>query len=160
MAKRTVETDNVELAERLHSAALHLLRRLRVEDAALGLTAPRASALSVLVFGGTRTMGELAAAEQVRVPTMSRLVQALEREGLVRREADDADGRVVWVHATPAARRLLRQGRARRVRALTGSLSALSRAEKDLLEGGVAVMERLLANAQRGGSGPSSISSR
>ncbi len=65
------------LAQRLHGAAIHLLRRLRTEDVAAGLTAPRLSALSVLVFGGPRSIGELAAAEQVRPPTISRLVQEI-----------------------------------------------------------------------------------
>ena len=90
------------LAQRLHGAAIHLLRRLRAEDVASGLTAPRASALSVLVFAGPRSIGELAAAEQVRPPTISRLVQELERDGLVRREADATDARVQRVHATAA----------------------------------------------------------
>src|ERR687883_145288 len=76
------------LADRLHSAAIHLLRRLRREDARTGLSGPRLSALSVVVFAGPRTLGELAAAEQVRPPTMTRLVQALEREGLVARDPD------------------------------------------------------------------------
>jgi DNA-binding MarR family transcriptional regulator len=145
----------IELATRLHAAALHLLRRLRVEDDALGLTAPRASALSVLVFGGARTMGELAAAEQVRVPTMSRLVRGLEADGLVRRESDAGDGRVVWLHATAAARRLLRRGRARRVRALTGALKQLDATAAHDLAAGVAVMERLVAagRGQRSGRG-------
>ena len=67
------------VADRLHSAAIHLLRRLRREDDASGQSAPRLSALSVLVFGGPQTIGALAAAEQVRVPTMSRVVAALGR---------------------------------------------------------------------------------
>src|SRR6266403_100926 len=73
------------IADRLHSAAIHLLRRLRVEDKALGLSGPRASALSVLVFRGPLTMSQLAEAEQVRRPTITRLVDGLERRGLVRR---------------------------------------------------------------------------
>src|SRR5919199_1876113 len=80
------------VADRLHSAAIHLLRRLRKVDEASGLSAPRLSALSVLVFAGPRTLGELAAAEQVRPPTMTRLVRALERSGLVTREHDPDDG--------------------------------------------------------------------
>src|SRR5918993_886010 len=81
------------LADQLHSAAIHLLRGLRGQDAASGLTAPRLSALSVLVFGGPRTVSALAAAEQVRVPTMTRLVQGLKREGLVTSEVDPSDRR-------------------------------------------------------------------
>ena len=93
---------NEHLADRLHSAAIHLLRRLRREDDAGGLTAPRLSALSVIVFGGGPvTLGQLAAAEQVRPPTMTRLVNGLETEGLVVRQADPADGRVTYIKATP-----------------------------------------------------------
>src|SRR3954471_8072495 len=102
------------VADRLHSAAIHLLRRLRVEDRAMGLTAPRASALSVLVFRGPVTMSALADMEQVRRPTMTRLVDGLERRGLVRRVSHAEDGRVQLVDATAAGKRLLQKGRARR----------------------------------------------
>ena len=71
------------IAERLHSVAIRLLRRLRKTDAASGLPGPKLSALSVLVFGGPQTLKELAAAEQVRAPTMSRLVADLEADGFV-----------------------------------------------------------------------------
>src|SRR5947209_19641778 len=88
----------VELADRLHSAAIHLLRRLRREDDASGLPAPQLSALSVIVFGGGPiTLGQLARAEQVRPPTISKLIVELEQQGLVEREADGADRRVVRV---------------------------------------------------------------
>src|ERR687886_968937 len=90
----------LDAADRFHSAAIHALRHVRREDPASGLSAARLSALSVLVFGGPRTLGELAAAEHVRPATMTRIVQALEREGLVRRQADPDDGRVTRLHAT------------------------------------------------------------
>src|SRR2546428_13984484 len=99
------------IADRLHSAAIHVLRRLRVEDKAIGLSGPRASALSVIVFRGPITMGALAEAEQVRRPTITRLVDGLERRGLVRRVNDPADGRVQLVQATAAGKRLLEKGR-------------------------------------------------
>lgn len=133
-----------ELAFRLHAAAIHLLRRLRQEDAALGVSPARASALSVLAFGGARTLGELAAAEQVTAPTMSRLVAALEAEGVVAREPDPADGRVVRLHATAAGLRLIERGRARRAARLAARLAALAPAELAALERAVALLERLL----------------
>ena len=111
---------DVALADRLHSAAIHLLRRLRTQDDASGLTAPRLSALSVLVFRGPVTLGELAAAEQVRPPTITRLIRDLERDGLVRRRADPADRRVQRVQATSAGVKLLHEGRARRVAGTRG----------------------------------------
>ena len=67
-------TDPATVADHLHSAAIHLLRLVRRRDAETGLSPARLSALSVLVFGGPRTVGDLAADEQVRSPTMSRLV--------------------------------------------------------------------------------------
>lgn len=132
-----------ELAQRLHAAAVHLLRRLRTEDSASGLTAPRASALSVLVFGGPLSIGELAAAEQVRPPTISRLVSDLERDGLVRREADPDDARVQRVRATRAGESLLIQGRARRVSRLAAALSELAPAERRALARAAPLLERL-----------------
>ena len=77
MAKLT-EIEN--LADRLHSTAIHLLRLVRVQDAATGIAPARLSALSVLVFGGPMSLNQLAQAEQVRPPTMSRIVDALELE--------------------------------------------------------------------------------
>ena len=79
-----------ELADRLHSSAIHLLRRLRVQDSAAGLSAPRLSALSVIVYAGPIRMSDLATAEQVRLPTISRLVRELERDHYVERVADPA----------------------------------------------------------------------
>src|SRR6266540_2446749 len=113
------------VADRLHSAAIHLLRRLRVEDKAMGLSAPRASALSVIVFRGPVTMSALAEAEQVRPPTITRLVDGLERRGLVRRVSHAEDGRVQLVEATAAGKRLLQKGRARRVERLRGGIAHL-----------------------------------
>src|SRR5687768_17265061 len=132
-------------ADRLHSAAIHLLRRLRREDDASGLTAPRLSALSVLVFGGPLTLGALAAAEQVRPPTMTRLVAALERLGLVAREADPNDGRAVVVHATPRGRRILEEGRARRVSALARRLAELPGPARATLADALPILESLAA---------------
>ena len=89
--------DPTELADRLHSAAIHLLRRLRREDDASGLPAPQLSALSVIVFGGPITLGALAKAEQVRPPTITKVVAALEHAGLVGRDVDPDDRRIVRV---------------------------------------------------------------
>ena len=131
------------IADRLHSGAIHLLRRLRIEDAASGLTAPRLSALSVVVFGGPLTLGALAAAEQVRPPTMTRLVAALERDGLVTREPDPDDRRQVVLRATPAGRRLLEEGRARRTTSLARRLAGLPPADLATLARAAALLERL-----------------
>src|SRR5262245_15178610 len=134
-----------DVAQRLHAAAIHLLRRLRRQDEVMGLSGPRASALSVLVFGGQRTLGELAAAEQVRPPTMTRLVAALEAEGLVAREVDPDDGRRVRLSATARGRALLQTGRARRVEELSRRVRALPADERALLARAADIVERLAA---------------
>lgn len=121
------------VADRLHSTAIQLLRRLRSEDRRTGLSGPRASALSVVVFGGPVTLGELAAAEQVKPPTMTRLVTAMEAQGLVKREGDASDARVVRVRATPRGIRILQEGRARRIARLQAALQELSEEELALL---------------------------
>lgn len=133
-----------QVADRLHSAAIHLLRRLRAGDEAMELSGPAASALSVIVFGGPVTLGALAAAEQVRPPTISRLVKALEADGLVIREADASDGRVQRLRATSKGRRTLEDGRARRVATLTAALARLPKAELESLETAVGILEGIV----------------
>ncbi len=132
-----------EIADQLHSAAIHLLRRLRAEDAAIGLSAPRLSALSVVVFAGPVTLSDLAAAEQVRLPTISRLVKDLESEGLVRRLKAGDDARVQRVAATAKGKKLLHEGRRRRVSRLAADLAALSVVERRQLGEAAELMERL-----------------
>ena len=137
-------TSRADVADRLHSVAIHLLRRLRREDEAEGLSAPRLSALSVIVFGGPLSLGALAAAEQVRPPTMTRLVAALVRDGLVQREPDAADRRTVLLRATATGQRLLARGRARRVATLTRALEALGTADAAAVRRAVEILEALL----------------
>lgn len=137
---------DVELADRLHSAAIHLLRRVAREDVVSGLGGPALSALSVIVFGGPITLGRLAEAERVRPPTMTRTVQGLEAAGLVRRAADPDDGRVVNVRATRRGESVLHAARARRVTALAKGLGALSRQELEALEHAVGLLERVAAS--------------
>ena len=132
------------MADRLHSAAIHLLRRLRVEDEALGISAPRLSVLSVLVLAGPKRIGELARIEQVEPPTMTRLVDGLMRDGLADREPDPDDARAVRVRATSTGARTLRRGRARRVETLRSTLATLSPAELAALGEGVEVLDRIL----------------
>jgi DNA-binding MarR family transcriptional regulator len=141
---KSAPTAAADLADRLHSAAIHLLRRLRREDDASGLPAPQLSALSVIVFGGPVTLGALAAAEQVRPPTITKLVAALEADGLVEREPDDTDRRIVRVRATARGTKLLQEGRRRRVAALTTSLAELSAADRAKLTAALPVLESVM----------------
>ena len=137
------------LADRLHSTAIHLLRRLRRVDASSGLSGPRLSALSVVVFAGPLTLGELAAAEQVKPPTMTRLVRALEARRLVVREPDEQDGRVVRLRATARGRTLMAEGRARRVSTLAEGLRSLDSSELHALGNAVETLERIVGRLAR-----------
>jgi DNA-binding MarR family transcriptional regulator len=133
-----------DLAPRLHSAVLHLLRRLAREDRATGQSPARLSALSVLVFGGPRPIGRLARDEGVSAPTMTRLVAALEGDGLVTRTPDPADRRSQLVAATEHGREILVAGRARRVAALERLLERVPPRDRRALEAAVAVIEKRL----------------
>jgi DNA-binding MarR family transcriptional regulator len=134
-----------ELAPRLHSAVLHLLRRLAREDRASGQSPARLSALSVLVFGGPRPIGRLARDEAVSAPTMTRLVAGLELDGLVTRTTDAADRRTQTVAAPERGREILVAGRARRVAALEALLADVPARDRATLERAVAIIEdRLL----------------
>jgi DNA-binding MarR family transcriptional regulator len=129
------DDEQVAVANRLHSAALRLLRHARVADAdMMDLDGPRASALSVLVFGGSMPIGRLAEAEQVSAPAITKTVAALEAEGLVRRVRSETDRRVVDVVATAAGRAVLERGRTARVRRVAGLLDGLAPEDLRLLE--------------------------
>jgi DNA-binding MarR family transcriptional regulator len=132
-----------DLASRLHSASIRLLRMVRREDRATGISPPRLSALSVLVFGGPMSLAELASAEEVRAPTMSRVVEGLVADGLATREADPDNRRKVRIAATPEGRRRLEAGRERRVRALRERLRRLADSEQRALARGAEVLERV-----------------
>jgi DNA-binding MarR family transcriptional regulator len=134
-----------EAVDRMHSAAIHLLRRVRETDAsAMGISPARASALSVLVFGGARSLTELAAAEQVTSATMSKLVTAMEAEGLVRRYPDVNDARSIRIEATAKARRILERGRMRRLDLLEQLLSEASDREIESVRVAAEAVERAL----------------
>jgi DNA-binding MarR family transcriptional regulator len=140
-----ISEDSKILAEQLHSAAIHLLRKLRREDAASGLNAPRLSALSVVVFGGPVTLGDLAGAEQVRPPTMTRIVDALAKQGLVAKKKNAQDGRSTLIHATAAGKKLLMQGRERRVRALAAQITALTADDRKALGNAAQILKKVIA---------------
>lgn len=133
----------VETADRLHSAAIHLLRRVRRQDPHSGVSAARLSALSVIVFGGPMSIGDLARAEQVQMPTISRLVASLEHEGMVRREADPHDRRVSLIHATDAGHALLDAARQRRIHDLAAQLTALPDQDLTTLARAAEILEHL-----------------
>jgi DNA-binding MarR family transcriptional regulator len=146
---RPVAHEAFALADQLHSAAIHLLRHLRKEDDASGLSAPRLSALSVVVFGGPITLGRLANAEQVKPPTMTRIVTGLEKEGLVQRKGEPRDRRLTTIHATPKGQRVLAAGRARRVELLADAVERLGAKEVAELGRGVQLLRELVESMRR-----------
>jgi DNA-binding MarR family transcriptional regulator len=137
-------TNPNELADKLHSAAIHLLRKLRREDESSGLNAPRLSALSVIVFGGPLSLGDLAAAEQVRPPTMTRIVNALETQMLVSKQRDPADARGVRLTATAKGKALLMEGRKRRVDALANQIASLTNEDQRCLSEASRILTELI----------------
>lgn len=132
-----------ELADRLHSAAIHLLRRARRSDPLTGATPAQLSALSVLM-SGRKTLGDLAAAEQVRAPTISRLAGEMERIGLIRRRDDPRDARVVHVEMTAKGRRVLGKGRELRIADIEGRVRRLDTIDIGTLEKAVGIIEGML----------------
>ena len=138
------QAPDARLLERFHHLAIRLLRGMRAVDEAHGFGGPRASALSVLVFRGPLSLGELAAAEGVRPPTMSRLVKAMQAEGLVEAGAVEDDERRVSIRATARGRKLMLQGRDRRLAALGRLLHDANAAESSALSTVCDLLERSL----------------
>ena len=121
-----MSSNSSEVADAIHSAAIRVLRIVRAADAKAEIGPAQLSALSVLVFAGPKTLGELSDAEQVKAPTMSRIVQALVRQGLADRVRLPEDRRAVQIAPTPKGRKLLLAGRDRRVQLLAHRLSSLA----------------------------------
>jgi DNA-binding MarR family transcriptional regulator len=145
MAERDVE----RMAERLHSIALHLLRGLRRQDDALGVGPARLSALSVLL-SGPKTISELAEAEQVRLPTMTRIVSGLEATGLARRVPHPNDRRSVRVEMTDSGADTIARGRAMRVERLARSLVGLDGDGLAHVDAALDALERVTLEVLRG----------
>ena len=143
MSLQTSTKDAEAVANAFHSAAIHLLRRVRSEDDRTGITPGRLSALSVLVFGGPMRLTDLARAEHVKPPTMTRIVTGLESDRLVKRKADSVDGRAMRIQATARGARLMHQGRRRRVIRLATALKTLPSEELKVLERAAIIIERV-----------------
>jgi len=144
--RRRRRARRAEIADRLHSLAIHLLRRVALADRRSGVTGPRLSLLSVLVLGGApRTLGALAEAEHVRPPTMTRLVQAMEAEGLVARAPSPEDARATLIRATPTGARILRRARSRRLAAMRRLLACLPSRDLAQVARAVRILEPAVA---------------
>lgn len=133
-----------QAADSIHSAAIHLLRRVSREDSAVGVSPARMSALSVLIFTGPKTMSELATMERVKLPTMSRLVAAMEQEGLVTRRPHEEDARSVVLTATAKGKRVLEHGRELRLSALENLLEGATAREVAVVREAAQIVDRLV----------------
>ena len=136
-----------ELASSLRIRVMRLSRNLR-RQAGTGLSASLLSALTTVDRKGPMTIGTLADAEQVKPPTMTKVVASLVEQGLVTREPDPLDGRVAWVMATPEGRSLLRRTRRRSDAYLATRLRSLDREELLVLERASRLLERLMEEAR------------
>ena len=134
-----------EVAFQLNSVAIHLVRRARVADQSLGVPPAQLSALSVLVFGGERTVAELARAEQVTSPTMTRVIDGLERAGLAERRVHPDDRRATIVRATTKGRRVMERGRENRVKLISDVLDRLSAEDLSAVARATAALARSLS---------------
>jgi DNA-binding MarR family transcriptional regulator len=134
-----------KLAEALHRAAIGLLRGIKTADQETGLSPPRLSALSVLVFAGPQSLASLAKAEGVKPPTMSKLVAELEHEGLVAKSANPHDRRGLVIAATTQGRKIMLQGRDRRLALLEKRLDHLSTREIARLADAAPILLRIAA---------------
>ena len=146
-ARRRRTVDSMELAARLASISTVLQRHLSRADTGEGLTRARLSALGLLVLGGPRTLGDLAAAEHVRPPTMTRLIHAMEADGLVTRKPNPDDARSVMIEATAKGIKQLEKGRTRQVAPLAETISDLDRAERLQLEEATDLLGRVLRDS-------------
>ena len=144
----SAKPDTEKISRTLHSMAIHLLRSLRAQDSALGVGPSQLSALSVIVFAGPSSLHELAEAEQVRPPTMSKIVDALVYRGLVRREVDSRDRRSIEISPTQKGVQMMKEGRDRRERKLIEILKSLTSSEVRDVQRATEILSRALETHQ------------
>jgi DNA-binding MarR family transcriptional regulator len=137
-----------EVAARLRLGVMRLARRLR-QHAPGNVSQSQLSALATLVRDGAMPLGDLAAAERVQPPTITRIVDALGTAGLVSRRQATEDRRVVHVEATREGRALVEAVRRRRDTYLAQRLNALDAEEIALLARAAELLEKLCEDPQR-----------
>ena len=135
-----------DTANVLHSVAIHLLRTVRQSDTETGLSPSRLSALSVIVFAGPLRLGKLANIEQVKPPSMTKLVEQLEKSGFAVRKKDPADERAWLIEATQKGTDLLLAAKQKRIETLTTHLSTLDEAGQKTVADAVALLKSLFLN--------------
>src|SRR6478609_10596700 len=143
--RTTPDTSLTDAAARLRLGIVRTARRLRQEAAAeaTGLTPTSTSALATIERHGPLTPSELAQLERVKRPTATRTLACLEREGLVERTPDPADGRSSLVSVNAAGRERLRRLRGRKNAYLARRMRDLSDEEVETLEQAAEILERM-----------------
>jgi DNA-binding MarR family transcriptional regulator len=144
----TRDRTDTELASRLRLAVMRLARRLR-QQTGDPITPSQISALATVEMQGPLTLGDLAAGERVQPPTMTRIVAALEEEGLVVREVDRDDRRIARVAVTAAGKRLLERSRGRKNAYLAHRLKGFAPEERALVERALPLIERMVGDEER-----------
>ena len=122
---------------------MRLARRLR-QEVSPAITPSQLSALARLDRGGPMSLGDLAATERLSPSTLTRIVVALEQDGLISRDPDPADRRVARVAITAHGHALLETARARGTGYLAERIAGLRPAETDVLAAAVPLLEQLL----------------
>ena len=131
------------VASALRLAVMRLARRLRGERSDSSLSISQIAALSTLERSGPLTPRELAAAERVQPPSMTRIASSLEAAGLVTRTDHPSDGRQVLLAASPTGVALVREDRRRRDAWLAQRLHGLPADDLEVLRRAAVVLERL-----------------
>jgi DNA-binding MarR family transcriptional regulator len=135
--------DQAELASHLRIGVTRLARRLR-READVNVTPTLLSAIATVERHGPLTAGDLAAHEQVRKPTATRLIRALLANDLVLRTADPLDGRIAWLELSPEGRRVLQRARRRKDEFLARRIKHLCPEDQVTLARAVGILERLI----------------
>ena len=131
-----------ELAARLRLVLARLHRRIR-QQTPLSLSSSQVSALASVEELGPVRLSDLAAAEGVSLPTLSRIVASLETQRLLVRKPDPGDGRAAQLSVTEAGRRELEELRTERSALLTQRLASLEPAQRAALEGALDALEAI-----------------
>jgi DNA-binding MarR family transcriptional regulator len=141
-AKR--ELSPAVLAQALRPSVMRLARRLRqMRDDSVGLNSNQLSAMAVLLNSGDQLMGELAAAEKMQPPSMTRIVNGLEARGYVARRPQPEDRRQCLVTLSDEGRKILLANRRRRDEWLAIRIAQLAPTEREVLREAIEILEKV-----------------
>lgn len=140
------KSNYTEVAEKLHSVAVHLLRNAKKHDQESGLTPERLSLLSILVYVGPQTINRLADMEQVSAPAITRTVKSLEKQGYVIKSRSKTDQRVVYVAPTRKSQQLLDETRRKRVDRIEYLLEGAADEDLKQLKAAITILEKQIVD--------------